>query len=81
MNRLNRVYKLALSLSKNIKEVEKLLLKLFHQKSRLEKWDALLIRMNEMEKKQDLCLQTIHEDQQILTQVRENEFFIIISWK
>ena len=30
--------------------------------------------MNEMEKKQDLCLQTIHEDQQILTQVKENVF-------
>ena len=74
MNSLNRVYKLTLSLSENIKEVEKLLLKLFHQKSRLEKWDDLLIRMNEMEKKQDLCLQTIHEDQQILTQVKENVF-------
>ena len=74
MNSLNRVYKLTLSLSENIKEVEKLLLKLFHQKSRFEKWDALLIRMNEMEKKQDLCLQTIHEDQQILTQVKENVF-------
>ena len=74
MNSLNRVYKLTLSLSENIKEVDKLLLKLFHEQSRLEKWDALLIRINEMEKKQDLCLQTIHEDQQILTQVKENVF-------
>lgn len=68
-NRLENVYKLAISLSENIKEVNLLLLKLRHQKRHIEHMDALAMKMDGLEKKQEECIRVIKEDLQLLDQV------------
>lgn len=68
-NRLENVYNMANSLSTNIKEVERLLLILRNQKMRIQKWDELVMKVEDLEKKQNACIQVLKDDQQILKDV------------
>lgn len=68
-NRLENVYNLANSLSTNVKEVDRLLLTLRNQKMRIQKWDELVMKVEDLEKKQNSCIQILKDDQQILNDV------------
>lgn len=68
-NRLENVYNLANSLSTNVKEVDRLLLTLRNQKMRIQKWDELVMKVEDLEKKQNACIQILKDDQQILNDV------------
>lgn len=68
-NRLENVYNMANSLSTNIKEVDRLLLILRNQKMRIQKWDELVMKVEDLEKKQNACIQVLKDDQQILKDV------------
>lgn len=60
---------MANSLSTNIKEVDRLLLILRNQKMRIQKWDELVMKVEDLEKKQNACIQVLKDDQQILKDV------------
>lgn len=68
-NRLENVYNMANSLSTNVKEVDRLLLTLRNQKMRIQKWDELVMKVEDLEKKQNACIQILKDDQQILNDV------------
>lgn len=69
LKRMETIFQAANALSQHITEVDTLLLRLHHEKKRIEQWDALVLKVDALEKKQELCIQTLREDQQILSQV------------
>ena len=70
LNRLDSIYNLAMNLSQHVKDVNFLLLQLKSQRTQIERWDSLLLTVEELEKKQNLCIRTLREDLQILDGVR-----------